>query len=141
MYACPTTDANLSMHTMALPIIGNNIIYNMARFALVGHTYVMCSFLFSIKQLQFILATAFVVVCLFGGFAYASGSTACIETIRAFIDTLDKIEADFKGTHHIVFTQYNGDEVRRDIEGPVSQNQQYIKEFVLLQDLRFLQCI
>ena len=91
---------------LPLPIIGNN--YNMPRFALVGHTYAMCSFLFSMKQLQFILATAFVVVCLFGGFACASGSTACIDTIRVSIDTLDKIEAGFKGTHHIVLTLYNG---------------------------------
>ncbi|ORU90327.1 MAG: hypothetical protein A6F71_05000 [Cycloclasticus sp. symbiont of Poecilosclerida sp. M] len=83
------------------------------------------------KQLP---AIAFVVLCLFGGaadFAYASESTACIETMRVLIDTLDKIEAGFNGTHHIVLTLYNGTEVRRDMEGPVSQNQQYTNEFDL----------
>ncbi|ORU90326.1 MAG: hypothetical protein A6F71_04995 [Cycloclasticus sp. symbiont of Poecilosclerida sp. M] len=88
------------------------------------------------KQLQFTPAIAFVVLCLFGGaadFAYASESTACIETMRVSINTGDRENANLRSNrvHHIVLTLYNGDEVRRDIVGPVGLNQEYTNEFDL----------
>ena len=72
--------------------------------------------------------------CLFGGdFAQASESTACIESMRVLIHTRnnDNSGIDSGIVHYIVLTLYNGDEVRRSLEGPVSRNQQYTNEFDL----------
>ena len=88
------------------------------------------------KQLQFtsVFAFAIAVACVFGGdFAQASESTACIESMRVLIHTRSNDDSGIGSgvVHFIVLTLYNGDEVRRSLEGPVSRNQQYTNEFDL----------
>lgn len=66
--------------------------------------------------------------------AHASLLTPCIEALRVLIDTGNVKNAGFsRGTHHIVLSLTNGDEVRRDLEHTVRKNKPYAKDFDDLQ--------